>query len=97
MIHLNVTDPALAELPEMQAWARECEKILDPIAHRLNDVLAAHGCIALELRPVPAKLPHLDDRGFYEVMYRYRHAPMNNQAEVVARFEAVKEWLRERA
>lgn len=35
----------------------------------------------------------LDSQEFYEMMQEYRRAPISNQADVVFRFNAVKEFI----
>ena len=39
----------------------------------------------------------LNDQPFYELMQAYRHAPLTPQDEVVTAFNAVKDFIRERA
>lgn len=38
----------------------------------------------------------LEEREFYELMQAYRHAPVVDQAAVVAAFEAVKQIIRDK-
>ena len=37
----------------------------------------------------------LDEVDFFDLMQGYRIAEMNNQEDVINRFEAVKEWIRQ--
>ena len=39
-------------------------------------------------------MEYLNNQEFYELMQQYRNAPIDNQAQVIRAFEAVKTYIR---